>query len=199
MPPIKDNKIDENEARLIGSFLVTIGEEIGSANRELRSDSIKNAEEKGILDHYYVDDAEAEYRMSLEIGKGQDGAGKKRQSEVLMRARYKRASSNLELAPFNLLYGIISPAERKREEIISHCKETDYEDVKTKVTQDSPILSLGKNRFLLVLSEGKEFYVVECLPNVFNLFKIKNLEEFTKECNSMFLFMQEQLSKIYRS
>src|SRR5688500_14395440 len=138
MPPIKDNKIDANEAELIGDFLTRIGNEIGSADSTLRADVLKEADRRPTTDYYRIDDASAQYKMELEIGVAKDGSCKKRTSEVIINANYKRVSSgHKENAPFNLLFLPVSRAEQARARILKKFKEKNID-----ISPTCPILGL---------------------------------------------------------
>lgn len=188
-PKKKDNKIDANEAQLIGDFLVTIGQELTDANNALSASVLKGTNPNS-LDYYRIEDAKAEYRMEIEIGTQTDGSGKKRTSEVVMNANYHKVSpGSLAEAPYNVIFGNIAPAERHRDEILSILTSNSIV-----VSKCSPILAVAPNRFWVVDTDTSTHYVVELGLNVK---AITSLTELNALSMSMFKFMREQLVKVY--
>jgi hypothetical protein len=193
LPPPKikkpDNKIDANEAKLIGAFFVTVGNELNDANAELRTDVLKRADSGVPIDYYWIDGAEAEYKLAIEVGTNTEGGGKKRESEVVLKAQYKRTSVNNQHAPHNVLFGVISPAERQRQNIITTLNDA---FPASPASPTSPIFHLGGSRFWVVVG-GTEFYVVELGPPNHTI-KIKDLNEMKENLKGMFLFLETQLA-----
>jgi len=197
MPPRKrkrrTNMINEKEAKMIGDFLVTIGEELNDANADLRSNVLKEADDGDRTDYYYVEDATAQYKMSLEVGSEANGVGKKRESEVVMNANYKRVSGGAENSPFSVLYGVIAPAERNRDAILVQLRKS-FEDV----TFDdmAPIFHVNGTKYWVSANGGSDYYVVELdLPG--SATRITSLEELQEHLAGMHSFLQAQLSTVY--
>ena len=192
-PPNKkrDNQIDANEAKLIGDFFVTVGKELSSANRDLKTSVLEQADTGLPLDYYWVEEAEAEYKMGLTIGTKTEGAGRKRESEVVLKARYKRTGNPLPHAPFNVLAGVIAPAERNRKEILEALFSSTLvpED---RYKESLPIFHLGGNKYWVV--EGANNYYVVELGAQATVLKINRLTELTSNLSEMFRFLESQLT-----
>lgn len=185
----RDNKIDANEAKLIGDFFVTVGHELNDANAQLRSEVLERADSGQPIDYYWIDGAQAEYKMNLEVGTNTEGAGRKRESEVIMKADFKRAASPNQHAPFNVLFGVIAPAERDREAILSILRG--YEPG-TDFSPNCPIFHLGGSRYWVSAKGGTLYYVVELSPD--KAIRIATLSELMENLKGMFTFLEAQLS-----
>lgn len=191
MPPKKhNNKIDAKEAELIGDVLHTIGEEIHNANASLMRKSLERADHSD-LTHHVIDSASAEYTMEMEVGTEADGVGKKRKSNVTVQANYVRQTPTIQGTPFNILFGVIAPAERKREAILDLLRSKLPAD--KNISDADPLFSIKENVFWAVVEDGNEYYVVELETGQVRF--ISSLEELMSELNPMHRFLKEQLAK----
>lgn len=189
LPPKKDNRIDKNEAKFIGDFLETIGDELKSSNARLKHRALTDIDVP--MDVVTINKVTAEYKLSLDISKDDKDSSRNRKSEVVISAEYdvtKNPAYNK--APYNILYGIISPAERDRERIISLMKDNNIPVLNT-----NPIFNIRENVYWVPVLSGDPRYYIVSLANQ-TCIMVKTLEELNNHIAGMLVFLHKQLQSI---
>lgn len=187
----KNNHINKDEAEKIGEFLVSIGEEISESNATLRKEALGKAEERGASEYFRIGKVDAEYTLSIRLKQDSDNSERQKESEVTMTASYDRISSSMDTAPFNVLFGVISPAEQRREEIGKV-----LDNLNTPMPFDAPIFSIKPGVFWVIYPDSMTHYVVSLnLPN--EVRRVDDLNTLNELTASLFLFLQKQLAKTY--
>lgn len=184
------NSISDADGKIIGDFLVKIGEEISSANDSMRTNALKNAEDRNSMDFHKISHVHAEYKLGITVGVENENTGKKRESQVTMNADYEPVRSDYDVAPFNVMYGVISPAEKVRDILLTQFKEADID-----IPADAPMFCVSPKKYWVVNPDGNTHFVVSLFPG--SVDKINSLDQFNEHFGSIFAFLQKQIRKSY--
>lgn len=189
LPPKKDNRIDKNEAKFIGDFLETIGDELKSSNARLKLRALTDPDVP--MDVVSINRVTAEYKLSLDISKDDKDSSRNRKSEVVINAEYDiTRNPAYNKGPYNILYGVISPAERDREKIISVMQSKGVPVLPT-----NPIFNVRESVYWVPLVANEPKYYIVSLAND-TCIMVNTLEELHKHFGSILVFLHKQLQSI---